>query len=91
MFIFKIDFYAKRFDKPSISQEKLRKVEEHVKNYQNGTAVGYEIICHDGSFKIDKWCLQSCDELKNIDKMDEPEHLFPLRKRFEGMISKPSK
>ena len=50
MFIFKIDFYTKLFDKP----EKLRKWKEHVKNYQNGTAVGYEIICYDGSFKIDK-------------------------------------
>ena len=57
--------------------------EERAREYKSGNAVGYEIVCSDGSFKINKWCLQSCDEL-GILGADQGN--YPLAESFEGMV-----
>ena len=54
--------------------------EERAREYKSGNAIGYEIVCSDGSFKINKWCLQSCGDLE----LDQGS--YPLAESFEGMV-----
>ena len=60
-------------------------IEERAREYKSGNAVDYEIVCNDGSFKINKWCLQSCDEL-GILGADLGN--YPLAESFEGIVFK---
>ena len=79
MFIFKIEginFDAKCLCEPG----KLANKNLRIEKYKSGNAVGYEIVCSDGSFKINKWCLQSCDDLN-------ASGTYPLVDYFKGMIS----
>ena len=64
-------------------RKKWRK--ERAREYKSGNVVGYEIVCSDGSFKIDKWCLQSCDELGPL---GTDQGRYPLVESFEGMVSR---
>lgn len=57
--------------------------EERARKYKSGNAAGYEIVCSDGSFKIDKWCLQSCEELGLL---GADQGRYPLVESFEGMV-----
>ena len=38
----------------------------HVKKYQDGIAEGYEIVCMDGSFHVDEYCLHNSEFLYNM-------------------------
>ena len=57
--------------------------EERAREYKSGNAIGYEIVCSDGSFKINKWCLQSCDELGLL---GADQGRYPIAESFEGMV-----
>ena len=90
MFIFKIegiDFEEKFANEP----DRLYRIEAQAERYEFGEAVGYEIVCSDGSFRIHKWCLQSCDELEKTEPyLSNPEEYpggtYPLMDHFQGMI-----
>ena len=91
MFIFKIEginFDAKCLCEPGKFANKNLRIEK----YKSGNAVGYEIVCSDGSFRIHKWCLQSCDELEKAEPyLSNPEEYpggtYPLMDHFQATIS----
>ena len=51
----------------------------HVKEYQDGIAEGYEIVCLDGSFHVHEYCLYNSEFLYNMLQGTDTKNNFTLK------------